>query len=173
MRTRIKIWWVCAALAAAAIPGAGGAATAGKGVKEPPAKPLEFEKIERVKNGKFAYVVGSTKADAVRYVASNLIVTQPVVITLKADNPRDKIKLIVTKTQWTKAEREGSTGADGRVQLLFRTQGDFGVAVSSASAGKPYRMSVWIGDEVKRPMPAVIVPKATWKPTAAVKTKEQ
>lgn len=174
MRTRTGNGWLCAALAAAMLLcGSSLAVAAKKAVKEPEAKPLQFEKIERVKNGKFAYVAATTTADAARYVASNLIVTQPVVITLKAVNPKDKIKLMVTKTNWNKAEREDSTGTDGRVQLSFRTQGDFGVAVSSASAGKAYRMSVWVGDEVKRPMPAAIVPKSTWKPVAALKNKEK
>ena len=167
MQTSVRIGWACAALTAALLVCGNGVAAAKKAAPEPQATPLEFKKIERVKNGKFAYVVGTTKTDTARYVASNLIVTQPVIITLKADNPKDKIKLMVTKTQWTKAEREVSTGADGRVKVMFRTQGDFGIAVSGASAGQPYRMAVWIGDEVKRPMPPVIVPKATWKPTAA------
>ena len=166
MRTRAMTCCTCAMLLLIGLqPGIGVAAK--NADKAPESKPLEFKKIERVKNGKFAYVVGTTSRDATRFVASNLIVTQPVIVTLKADNPKDKIKLMITKTQWTKAEREVSTGADGRVKVTFRTQGDFGVAVSGASAGKPYRMAVWIGDEVKRPMPPVIVPKATWKPTAA------
>lgn len=169
MRASVRIGWVCATLAAIVFPCGSVAATAGKAGKEPQAKPLDFKKSERVKNGSFAYVVGKTTGDAKRYVATNLIVTQPVIVTLKAVNPKDRIKLVVTKTQWTKAEREGVTGADGRVQVAFRTQGDFGVAVSSASAGKPYRMSVWIGDEVKRPMPPVVVPKATWKAAASTK----
>jgi hypothetical protein len=173
MRTTGWTCRFCAALATAVLACPISFAATSKAAKVPEAKSLEFEKIERVKNGKFAYVVGSTKVDAVRYVASNLLVTQPVVVTLKADNPKDKIRLMVTKTEWTKAEREGSTGADGRVRLSFRTQGDFGVAVSSTSAGKPYRMSVWIGDEVKSPMPPVVVPKSAWKPVAAVKNKEQ
>lgn len=167
MQTSVRILWLCAALTAAMLPSGIGIAATKKAAKEADATPLEFKKIERVKNGKFAYVVGTTSRDAARFVASNLIVTQPVIVTLKADNPKDKIKLMITKTQWTKAEREVSTGADGRVKVAFRTQGDFGIAVSGASAGKPYRMAVWIGDEVKRPMPPAIVPKATWKPTAA------
>lgn len=169
MQTSVKMGWLCAALTAAMLPCAMSVAATKKAAKEPEATPLEFKKIERVQNGKFAYVIGTTTPVAARYVASNLIVTQPVIITLKADNPKDKIKLIVTKTQWNKAEREVSTGADGRVRVSFRTQGDFGIAVSGAGAGKPYRMAVWVGDEIKRPMPPAIVPKATWKPAVAVK----
>jgi len=134
--------------------------------KEPPAKLLALKKVDGLTNGRLAYVVGTTAPDGGRYYASNLLVTQPVLVTLKADNPKDEIRLRVTKTQWSKAEREVSTGAAGRVQVAFRTQGEFGVAVSGADAGKPYRMTVWIGDEVKRPMPPVVVPKSKWKPGA-------
>src|SRR3970282_650100 len=51
-------------------------------------------------------------------------------------------------------------------QVAFRTQGEFGLAVSGADVGKPYRMTVWIGDEVKRPMARVVVPKSEWRPGA-------
>jgi len=135
--------------------------------KEPPAKPLALKKVAGLANGKIAYVVGKTARDGQRFYASNLLVTQPVLVTLKADNPEDDIRLNVTKAQWSKAEREVSTGAQGRVQVAFRTQGEFGLAVSGADVGKPYRMAVWIGDEVKRPMPAVVVAKSKWKPGAA------
>jgi hypothetical protein len=154
-------------LTIALLPFGDSAAATKKAAKEPQATPLEFKKIERVKNGKFAYVTGTSVADGTRFVASNLLVTQPVTVTLKADNPKDKIRLLVTKSAWNKADREASTGADGRVQVKFRTQGDFGLVVSGA--GKPYRMAVWVGDEVKRPMPPAIVPKATWKPVVAGK----
>lgn len=167
MRTKIGSGWLCLVLTAALLAGGNSAAATKKTAREPQATPLEFKKIERVKNGKFAYVTGTSAADGTRYVASNLIVTQPIIVTLKADNPKDKIRLLVTKSEWNKADREASTGADGRVQVKFRTQGDFGLVVSGS--GKPYRMAVWVGDEVKRPMPPAIVPKAAWKPVAAGK----
>lgn len=166
MQKIVRSLWVMAATAVLVLPCAANAATS-KAAKEPPAKPLEFHKSERAKNGKFAYVAAATKADATRYVATNVLVTQPVVITLKSDNPKDKIKVLVTKTQWTKGEREVSTGADGMARVAFRTQGDFGVAVSGAGAGKGYKMAVWVGDEVKRPMAPAVVPKASWKPADA------
>lgn len=165
---QLSIRGLAAIVAAAclAFPFAGNAAS-GKAPKEPPAKPLDFQKSERVKNGKFAYVAGTTKGDANRYIATNVLVTQPVVVTLKSDNPKEKIKLLVTKTQWTKGEREISTGADGMARVAFRTQGDFGVVVSGAGAGKGYKMAVWVGDEVKHPMSPAVVPKAQWKRTDA------
>ena len=136
--------------------------------KEPTAKPLALKKVDGLTNGRLAYVVSKTARDGQRFYASNLLVTQPVIITLKSDDPANDIQLKVTKTQWSKAEREVSTGARGRVQVKFRTQGEFGLAVSGADAGKPYRMTVWIGDEVKRPMASVVVPKSKWKGTAAM-----
>jgi len=157
----------CAMLVAAGL--AFGAVAFGA-AKEPPAKPLALKKVAGLTNGRIAYIVGTTARDAQRFYASNLLVTQPVLVTLKADNPEDDIKLNVTKTQWSKAEREVSTGANGRVQVAFRTQGEFGLAVSGADAGKPYRMVVWIGDEVKRSMPAVVVAKSKWKPGATAAT---
>lgn len=161
MQTRaiaIAVLLACGAFSAAAL----GAA------KEPTAKPLALKKVEGLTNGRLAYVVGKTTRDGQRFYASNLLVTQPVIVTLKSDDPANDIRLEVTKTQWSKAEREVSTGAKGRVQLKFRTQGEFGLAVSGSDAGKPYRMTVWIGDEVKRPMASVVVPKSKWKGTAAM-----
>ena len=140
---------------------------AAKPAKEPQALPLQFQKSERVKNGTFAYVAAGTQAGPTRYVASNVMVTQPVVVTLKSDNPKEMLRLAVSKTQWNKAEREVSTGADGLVRVAFRTQGDFGVTVGGAGSGKPYKLAVWVGDEIKRPMSPAIVPKAAWKPTGA------
>ena len=136
--------------------------------KEPTAKPLALKKVDGLTNGRHAYVDSKTARDWQRFYASNLLVTQPVIITLKSDDPANDIQLKVTKTQWSKAEREVSTGTKGRVQVRFRTQGEFGLAVSGADAGKPYRMTVWIGDEVKRPMASVVVPKSRWKGTAAI-----
>lgn len=135
--------------------------------KEPTAKPLPLKKVDGLTNGRLAYIVSKTAANGQRFYASNLLVTQPVIVTLKSDDPGNDIQLKVTKTQWSKAEREVSTGSTGRVQLKFRTQGEFGLAVSGADAGKPYRMTVWIGDEVKRPMANVVVPKSQWKPVGA------
>ncbi len=160
MQTRaiaIAVLLACGAFSAAAF----GAA------KEPTAKPLALKKVDGLTNGRLAYVVSKTTPDGQRFYASNLLVTQPVIVTLKSDDPANDIRLEVTKTQWSKAERDVSTGTKGRVQLKFRTQGEFGLAVSGSDAGKPYRMTVWIGDEVKRPMASVVVPKSEWKPGAA------
>lgn len=131
--------------------------------KSPPARALALKKLDGLTNGRLAYIVTKTGRDEQRYYASNLLVTQPVIVTLKADNPTDDIRLRVTKTQWSKAEREVSTGTAGRVQVKFRTQGEFGLAVAADGAGKPYRMTVWVGDEVKRPMSAVVVPRSAKK----------
>ncbi len=131
--------------------------------KSPPARALALKKLDGLTNGKLAYVVTRTTRDEQRFYSSNLLVTQPVIVTLKADDPADDIRLRVTKTQWSKAERAVSTGSAGRVQVKFRTQGEFGLAVSGDGAGKPYRMTVWVGDEVKRPLSAVVVPRSTWK----------
>ena len=135
--------------------------------KEPSAKRLVLNKVDGLSNGKIAYIVDTTTRDGQYLYTSNIFVTQPVLVTLKADNPADDIRLIVTKTSWSKPERTVSTGANGRVQVAFRTQGEFGLAVSSADAGRPYRMTVWVGDEVKRPMTPVVVPRSKWQSGAA------
>ncbi len=156
----------CIALVCAmvlALHGGPAAAQAPDTSKAPPARALALKKLDGLTNGKLAYVVTRTGRDEQRYYTSNLLVTQPVIVTLKADDPADDIRLRVTKTQWSKAEREVSTGTAGRVQVKFRTQGEFGLAVAADDAGKPYRMTVWVGDEVKRPMSAVVVPRSAMK----------
>lgn len=136
--------------------------------KPPQEKKLSLKKIGGLENGLIAYVVGSTGPQERRYYVSNVLVTQPVLVTLKADDPDEEIQLRVTKTKWAKSEREASTGKAGRVQVAFRTQGEFGLAVSGAGPGKHYRMTVWVGDEIRRPMQSVVVPRSKWKPGATL-----
>jgi hypothetical protein len=168
MQRRIAVRWLARLVALSAALGLGLVAPAALGAGKPPpppkAKKLELKKVKGLTNGQLAYLKGRTAKEPSRYFASGVLVTQPVLVTLKADRPGDDVRLAVTKTQWSKAEREVSTGASGRVQVAFRTQGEFGLAVSGADAGKPYRMTVWIGDEVRRPMAPVVVPRSKFKP---------
>lgn len=130
--------------------------------KAPPVKKLALKKEDGVDNGRIAFVEARTGPQERRYLVTNVLVTQPVRVTLDAVEPGDDLQLRVSKSKWSEPVHELSTGGAGRAQVTFRTQGEFGVAVSGADAGKPYRLAVWVGDEVRRPMRSVVVPKSQW-----------
>ena len=128
-----------------------------------PAYALKLQKSNGIPNGTAALVTGTTAAADHRFYVENLNMTQPVRITLRTNQVDNPVRAVVTKFAWTEAEREGNTGNTGLTQLNFRTQGEFQVALKSARPGAPYRMLVWVGDEVAKEMPPVIVPKSQWK----------
>jgi len=146
-------------IALLALLAAGGTMAAEKAAE---ARKLVPKALDGLENGRIAYVEARTGLQEQRYVVTNLQVTQPVRVTLKAVDPGDELELRVVKTNWSEPQREVATGDTGRVQVTFRTQGEFGLAVAGADAGKPYRLVVWVGDEVRRPMRSVVVPKSQW-----------
>jgi hypothetical protein len=129
----------------------------------PAAYSLKLQKYAGIPNGTAALVVGETANAAHRFYVENLNMTQPVRITLRTNQADNPVRAVVTKFAWTEPEREGTTGDTGNLQLSFRTQGEFQVALTSNTPGAPYRMLVWVGDEVAKDMPPVIVPKARLK----------
>ena len=120
--------------------------------KEPPAYPLKFSTGHGLPNGKVSTWQGMAKpTPGDRFFTENILVLQPITVTVVAKNKGDKIHVALAKLKWDEKHMEGTTGADGKVILKTRTQGDLRVVVTNPEGGepKPYYLMVWIGDELK------------------------
>jgi len=99
-------------------------------------------------NGNAAVVEGTASPAGDKFFVESVGVLQPVVITLVAKNPGDKLKLTLGKQRWDEDLRHAETGADNIATLKLRTQGEVRMTVTG-DADKPYNLIVWVGDEVK------------------------
>ncbi|HEY5920889.1 MAG TPA: hypothetical protein VIV11_04425 [Kofleriaceae bacterium] len=127
--------------------------------KEPPAYPLQFSTGHGLPNGKVSTWQGMAKpTPGDRFFTENILVLQPITVTVVAKNKGDKIHVALGKLKWDEKHMEGTTGADGKVILKTRTQGDLRVVVTSPDGGepKPYYLMVWIGDEIKPQLKPVV-----------------
>ena len=141
-----------------------GAAFAEDKPKEPPAYPLQFKTGYELPNGKVSTWQGMAKpAPGDRFFTENLLVLQPIVVTVVAKNKGDKIKVTLAKLRWDEKHMEGSTGDKGKVILKTRTQGDLRIVVTSEDGGepKPYYLMVWVGDEIKPQLKPVVTSMKT------------
>jgi hypothetical protein len=120
--------------------------------KEPPAYPLKFQAAKGLSNGKVSTWKGMAKAaPGDRFFTENLLVLQPITVTVVAKNKGDKIHVEIAKMRWDDKKMEGTTGENRKVILKTRTQGDLRVIVTNPDGGepKPYYLMVWVGDEHK------------------------
>jgi hypothetical protein len=127
--------------------------------KEPPAYPLEFKTGYGLPNGKVSMWRGMAKPyPGDRFFTENVLVLQPITVTVVAAKKGDKIHVALAKMKWDDKHIEGTTGADGKVILKTRTQGDLRVVVTNPGGGdpKPYYLMVWIGDEHKPQLKPVV-----------------
>lgn len=139
--------------------------------KERPDTQLEFKTGYDLPNGKVATYKGvATAAPGDHYFTENLLVLQPIVVTVVAQNKGDKLHLTLAKMRWDDKQMEGSTGKDGKVILKTRTQGDLRVIVTAEGGGdpKPYYLMVWVGDEIKPQLKPVVTSMKNYKPTGGV-----
>ena len=136
--------------------------------KEPPAYPLQFKTGYNLPNGKVSTWKGMAKPAGDRFFTENLLVLQPVTVTVVAKNKGDKIHVSIAKMRWDDVHMEGSTGDKGKVILKTRTQGDLRVIVTSEDGGepKPYILMVWVGDEIKPQLKPVTTSMKNYKPAA-------
>jgi hypothetical protein len=138
--------------------------------KEPAAYPLNFVTGHGLPNGRVSTWKGMAKPwPGDRFFTENLLVLQPITVTVVAKNKGDKIHVALAKMKWDEKHKEGTTGADGKVILKTRTQGDFRVVVTNPDGGepKPYYLMVWVGDEHKPQLKPVTTSMKNYKPGAA------
>lgn len=133
-------------------------AIAQEGAKPGPIR-LEPREMAGVDRGKAVVVKGEIGRDPQRFLLEGISYMHPVAVALRPVNRGDKLSMSITKYAWDRPLRQGDTDGD-ILRYVFRTEGEFQVSVSGAEADTPYRLLVWIGDEV-RPELAPVVVKAS------------
>jgi hypothetical protein len=127
--------------------------------KQVPVYKLDLRKVPDIPQGNAALVAGNAGSVPDRFFLDNLYMLQPVSVTVRAVNPGGVVNVKLTKDEWNKVLREGTTGADNQVNFKFRTQGEFQISVTSPQADTPYKMVVWVGpDVVPKPAKPVFAP---------------
>ena len=120
---------------------------------------LEPRKVSDIPEGKAVLINGKAGPKAHRFLLDGLTVYTPVVVTLRPVRKGDDVRLKIGKVSWEESLRSGST-RDGQVSFKFRTEGEFLISVDAAKADLPYKLLVWVGDEVKVAPPPAVVPKS-------------
>jgi hypothetical protein len=127
-----------------------------------PAYRLEPKPMKGIERGKATVVKGEAGSQPHRFVIDGLNMNMPVSVVVRPVRARDEVSLRLTKYAWNQPLREGT--AQGKpLAFKFRTEGEFQIAVSSAKASTPYRLLVWVGDEVKPELRPVIVKASEYK----------
>ncbi|MGH8177681.1 MAG: hypothetical protein ACREV5_15605 [Steroidobacter sp.] len=117
---------------------------------------LEPKKMAGVEQGKAVVVKGKAGPQPHRFGLEKLTYMMPVAVAVRPVNKGDEVGLKVTKYAWNQPLREGATNGD-ILRYVFRTEGEFQVAVEAKKAGTPYRLMVWVGDETKPEFAPVVV----------------
>jgi hypothetical protein len=135
-----------------------------EGEKQVPVYKLDLRKVPDIPQGNAALVAGNAGSVPDRFFLDNLYMLQPVSVTVRAVNPGDEVNVKLTKDEWNKVLREGTTGADNQVNFRFRTQGEFQISVTSPKPETPYKMVVWVGpDIVPKPAKPVFAPTSQFE----------
>jgi hypothetical protein len=124
---------------------------------EDPNKPVELalNADPDIPKGKVAVMRGEADGQGHRFVVRGLDVMQPVAVTAFAEKTGLPLRTAVYKENWEQTVRDETTGERGRVNLRFRTAGDFGVWVKGEGAEPvPYYLVVWAGDALELPVPS-------------------
>jgi hypothetical protein len=123
---------------------------------------LEPRKVVDIPQGKAVMVNGKAGPAPHRFLLDNVNILMPVVVTLRPERRGDDINLRITKLAWDQPLREGSTKS-GQVSFKFRTESEFQISVDATKPDLPYKLLVWVGDELKAEAPPVVVPKSQFK----------
>lgn len=129
---------------------------------EPRVFRLEPKKMAGIEHGKAIVVKGDAGSEPHRFLLDGLSSSMPIVVWLRPVHRGDEVALRLTKYAWNQALREATT--DGKpVSFKFRTEGEFQISVSAKQAKAPYRMLVWVGEEVKPDFTPVVVKASEFK----------
>jgi len=113
----------------------------------------------RAKPGRVATLEGVADQQGHRFVVENLDILQPVAVAVVAREPSRALRLQLLKYDWSQPEQSAVTDSDAVASFRVRTQGDMKILVKPEGVQPaPYYLIVWVGDEIRLPMPDVIVP---------------
>jgi len=127
-----------------------------------PAYKLNLEKPDFIKNGKLVVMGGVSDPKGHRTLLEDLSILQPVTVVLWTLDNNDDIEVALAKDRFDADDVKVKASSKGRGAVVHkvRTQGDLRFMVRAVGDPKPYRMVVWVGDEVSPPVPSILVPGA-------------
>jgi hypothetical protein len=157
MRVRMKAIYLLTILAGSMLP-----AVAQSPEEQIPVYRLDLRKVEDIPEGMAALVAGDASSRPDRFFLDNLYMLKPVSVTVRAVNPGSVVNVKLTKEKWEDVLREGSTGADNQVNFKFRTQGQFQISITSPEPKTPYKMVVWVGNDIVPPSKPIFVPASNF-----------
>lgn len=117
---------------------------------------LEPKAMEGLKVGRAVVVKGKAGPEGHRFMVDQLTTMMPVTIALRPTRRGDELAMQLSKYAWNQPLREGDTDGD-ILQFKIRTEGEFQIVVTGKEPATPYRLLVWVGDEVKPTMRPVVV----------------
>jgi len=118
---------------------------------------LELARDPAINSGRVAAVKGTVGPDGLRFRVGELSILQPVTVMLLSAGDADDLTLSLYKKEWSNARRTGSTRGTGISRFEFRTQGGFNILLRGAAAETPFALLVWVGEELRPPMPDVVL----------------
>ena len=117
---------------------------------------LEPKKMDGVDVGKAVVVKGGAGPKPHRFALEKLTFQTPVVVALRPVNKGDEVSVKIAKYAWNQPDRQGSTSGE-LLRYAFRTEGEFQISVDAKKPNTPYRLLVWVGDEIKPQLRPVVV----------------
>jgi hypothetical protein len=120
---------------------------------------IPWKDAEPFKGGKLAYVEGtSVDGGDVTFGLERLSVTQPVSVSVLAKQPAGRLRLTAVKWDKQAPGKQVETDRRGAASLSFRVQGDARLVVRGLGAKTAFQLMVWVGPDLKPPLPSPFVP---------------
>ncbi len=133
---------------------------------------IELQPDARIHGGKSAFLQGTATPYGHQFQVQGTELDQPIAVGLYTKDPSHPLKLRVVKDSFKEPVREEQTGADGRIDLRFRTYDGFKLWVA-AEQPTDYQLVVWVGNEMPSaaPPPPAVVPASEYvEPPASAKS---
>jgi preprotein translocase subunit SecF len=93
--------------------------------------------------------------DTLFYFVKGASIYSPVYFGIQTNDPSNSVDVSLHKLSWKKAERSGTTNANGYWEQRFKTENDFAIRVIAKEKPVAYSIMVWVGDEAKMELPTV------------------
>lgn len=123
---------------------------------EPQVFRLVPKKMAGIDHGKAVVVKGEAGQRPHRFLIDNVNSLMPVTVLLRPVSEGDQVGIKLTKYGWNQPLRAGET-RDEPVSFKIRTEGEFQISIDATQDKTPYRLLVWVGDEVKPELTPVVV----------------
>lgn len=123
---------------------------------EPKVFRLEPKKMAGIEHGKAVVVKGEAGQQPHRFLIDGVTSLMPVTVLLRPVRDGDQVGIRLTKYGWNQPLRSGETRGEP-VNFKIRTEGEFQISVDAKQDKTPYRLLVWVGDEVKPELTPVVV----------------